>query len=128
VLLVGSSVTLRWGELGIRRADVRRLTLGLIATIALGAGFLGVQIFEYALLEHMPQTDAYWSTFYTIISFHGAHVLLGLMMLAMNLVRARQGHFTADRHLAVQNGALYWHMVDLVWIGIVAALYLSPRL
>ena len=49
-------------------------------------------------------------------------------MLAMNLFRAGRGHFTSERHLAVQNGAMYWHTVDIVWIGIVSALYLSPRL
>lgn len=127
-LLVSSSVTLRWGELGIRRGDVRRLTLGLVATIVLGGAFLVTQAVEYSRLEHMPQTDAYWSVFYTITGIHGAHVLLGMLMLAMNLVRATRGHFTSERHLAVQNGALYWHTVDLVWIAIVAALYISPRL
>ncbi len=127
-LLVSSSVTLRWGELGIRRGDVRRLTLGLVATIALGGAFLATQAVEYSRLEHMPQTDAYWSVFYTITGIHGAHVLLGMLMLAMNLVRATREHFTSERHLAVQNGALYWHTVDLVWIAIVAALYISPRL
>lgn len=128
VLLVSSSVSLRWGELGIRRGDVRRLVAGLVTTIVLGAAFLGVQTFEYARLEHMPQTDAYWSAFYTITGFHGMHVLLGLSMLGMNLFRASRGHFTAERHLAVQNGGLYWHTVDIVWIVIVSALYLSPRL
>lgn len=127
-LLVSSSVTLRWGELGIRRGDIRRLTLGLVATIVLGGAFLATQAVEYARLEHTPQTNAYWSVFYTITGVHGVHVLLGLLILAMNLVRATRGHFTSDRHLAVQNGALYWHTVDIVWIAIVAALYISPRL
>ena len=128
VLLVGSSATLRWGEVGIRRGDRRRLTMGLAATIVLGAAFLALQAIEYARLEQMPQTNAYWSSFYTITGVHGAHVLLGLLMLTMNLIRATRGHFTSDRHLAVQNGALYWHTVDIVWIVIVTALYLSPRL
>lgn len=118
----------RYGETGIRRGDVRRLTLSLVATIVLGGAFLATQVVEYARLEHMPQTNAYWSVFYTITGIHGAHVLLGLLMLAMNLVRATRGHFTSERHLAVQNGALYWHTVDLVWIAIVIALYISPRL
>jgi cytochrome c oxidase subunit 3 len=52
---------------------------------------------------------------------------MGLLMLAMNLVRATLGHFTSDRRLAVQTGALYWHMVDAVWLGIFVSLYLLPR-
>ena len=49
-------------------------------------------------------------------------------MLAMNLTRASLGHFTSDRRLAVQNGALYWHMVDAIWLLIFTTLYLLPRL
>lgn len=128
VLLLSSSATLRWGELGIRRGDVRRLVIGLSATLALGSVFLSLQLVEFARLEHLPQSDAYWSMFYTITGFHGAHVFLGLLMLAMNLVRALRGHFTASRYLAVQNGSLYWHTVDIVWIAIVSILYLAPHL
>ena len=127
VLLVSSSVTLWWGEQGIKRGDARRLTIGLVLTLLLGASFLVLQMVEYAKEEHMPQTDAYWSTFYTITGFHGAHVFLGLLFLAFNLVRNTRGHFTADRHLAVQNGSLYWHTVDAVWIAILASLYLAPH-
>ena len=127
-LLVSSSLTLRWGERGIRRGDAGRLTAGLIATLVLGAAFLALQAVEYARQEHVPQIDAYWSAFYTITGFHGAHVLLGWLMLAFTLARHRRGHFTAERHLTVENTALYWHMVDVVWIIIVCALYLAPWL
>ena len=48
-------------------------------------------------------------------------------MLTMNVVRASLGHFTSERRLAVQNGALYWHMVDAVWLIIFTTLYLLPR-
>ena len=82
---------------------------------------------EYAHTDHTPQTDAYWSLFFTITGVHGAHVAMGLLMLTMNLVRASLGHFTSDRRLAVQTGALYWHMVDAVWLIIFTALYLLPR-
>lgn len=128
LLLVSSSVTMRWGEVGIKRGDTKRLMIGLAATIALGLAFLGTQLLEYARLEHMPQTDAYWSAFYTITGLHGAHVMLGVMMLSTNLVRASLGHFTGTRHLAVQNGALYWHTVDIVWIAVLGTLYISPYL
>lgn len=127
-LLVSSSFTLRWGEQGIRRGDTRQLTRGLLITLVLGAAFLGLQATEYARESHMPQTDAYWSAFYTITGFHGAHVLLGWLMLAFNLLRNTRGHFTAERHLAVTNGSMYWHTVDLVWIAIVSTLYLAPWL
>lgn len=128
VLLVGSSLVLRWGERGIERGDNRRLVIALIVTILLGAAFLVTQGAEYAREQHMPQTDAYWSTFYAITGTHGAHVALGILMLAFNLMRAIRGHFSATRRLAIQNGALYWHTVDLVWLLILFALYLAPYL
>ena len=127
-LLVSSSLTLRWGEQGIKRGDRARLTLGLVATLVLGAAFLALQWLEFARLAHVPQNDAYWSAFYTIIGIHGTHVLLGWLMLVFNLVRNLSGHFTADRHLAVENGSMYWHTVDIVWITIVACVYLAPWL
>ena len=128
VLLVSSSFVLRWGEKGIERGDNTRLMIGLGITILLGLAFLGTQGVEYARSEHMPQTDAYWSLFFTITGVHGAHVVIGLLMLVMNFIRASLGHFTSDRRLAVQNGSLYWHMVDVIWLLIFSTLYLLPRL
>jgi heme/copper-type cytochrome/quinol oxidase subunit 3 len=128
VLLLSSSFVLRWGEKGIERGDERRLTIALGGTIALGLAFLATQGVEYARSDLMPQTDAYWSVFFTITGVHGAHVAMGLLMLGMNFVRASLGQFTSERRLAVQNVALYWHMVDGIWLVIVATLYLLPRL
>lgn len=127
VLLVSSSIVLRWGEKGIEQGDNTRLMLGLGVTIALGVAFLAVQAVEYSHADHAPQTSAYWSTFFAITGVHGAHVAMGLLMLIMNLVRASMGHFTSTRRLAVQNAALYWHMVDAVWLLIFTTLYLLPR-
>ncbi|MDQ2668152.1 MAG: cytochrome c oxidase subunit 3, partial [Gemmatimonadota bacterium] len=112
---------------GIRRGDSKRLAIALFITIALGVAFLVTQGVEYAREQHMAQTDAYWSAFYTITGVHGAHVLVGVLMLSMNLVRTLLGHFTARRHLAVQNGAMYWHAVDLVWLVLLVVLYLAPH-
>lgn len=128
VLLVSSSVVLRWGEKGIEQGDSTRLTIALAITIALGVAFLATQGVEYWRADHSPQTDAYWSTFFAITGVHGAHVAMGLLMLTMNAVRASLGHFTSQRRLAVQNGALYWHMVDGVWLLIFVTLYLLPRM
>ena len=127
-LLISSSIALWWGEQGLKRGDRARLTWGLIIALALGAAFLALQLVEYAHETHMPQNDAYWSAFYTITGIHGTHVLLGWLMLAFNLMRNLRGHFTAERHLAVQNGSMYWHTVDIVWIAIFACLYLAPWL
>lgn len=128
VLLLASSATMRWGETGIRRGDQTRLRLGLALTFVLGALFLLLQATEYRHNPLGPTVSAYHSIFYTTTGLHGAHVAVGLLMNAYVQVQAWRGHFSERRHLAVQNAALYWHFVDGVWVVILLALYLSPRL
>ena len=129
-ILLASSVVLWWGERGIKRGSAATLRLGLVGTLLLAAAFLYVQSIEYRhhLQKLTPQTDAYGSIFYTITGFHLAHVIVGVLMLLFVLARAMAGHFDGERHLAVQNAALYWHFVDVVWLLVVAILYVSPRL
>ena len=129
-ILLASSVVLWWGERGIKRGSAATLRLGLVGTLLLAAAFLYVQSIEYRhhLQKLTPQTDAYGSIFYTITGFHLAHVIVGVLMLLFVLARAMAGHFDGERHLAVQLAALYWHFVDVVWLLVVAILYVSPRL
>ena len=126
--LLASSATAWWGEQGITKGDSRRLRLGLALTFVLGVLFLSIQASEYAARETSWTTSAYDSLFITITGFHGAHVAGGLAMNLYVQVRAWLGHFDAERHDAVSNAVLYWHFVDGVWVFILAALYLSPRL
>jgi heme/copper-type cytochrome/quinol oxidase subunit 3 len=128
VLLLASSATAWWGEQGIKRGEDGRLRAGLAATMVLGLGFLLIQASEYAHRDTGITTSAYDSLFITITGFHGAHVAAGLLMNGYVQVRAWLGHFDATRHDAVSNAVLYWHFVDGVWLCILAALYLSPRL
>lgn len=127
-LLLSSSATAWWGERGLERGATGRLRLGLAATFVLGVAFLLVQANEYASRDASWTTSAYDSLFITITGFHGAHVAAGLLMNLYVQLRAWLGHFDAERHDAVSNAVLYWHFVDGVWLFILAALYLSPRL
>jgi heme/copper-type cytochrome/quinol oxidase subunit 3 len=126
-VLLLSSGALWWAESGIRRGDQTRLRLGLLLTLVLGTVFLGIQMVEYHHQSFTPETSAYGSLFYTITGFHGAHVAVGLLMLAVVGLRAWLGHFSARHHLAVTNVSWYWHFVDAVWLAVFASLYLSPR-
>jgi heme/copper-type cytochrome/quinol oxidase subunit 3 len=129
VILLSSSVTLHLASNAIRRADHAGLVRGVVFTIVLGAMFLAAQAFEYRERWETltPQTNPYGSIFYTITSVHGAHVLLGLLMLSFIGLRAGRGAFDSEHHLAVRNVSWYWHFVDLVWILIFTTLYLAPR-
>jgi heme/copper-type cytochrome/quinol oxidase subunit 3 len=127
LLLLASSATMWWAESGIRAGERARLGRGLLATLILGGIFLTIQGFEYSQTPFRAQTDAHGSLFYVITGFHSAHVAVGLVMLAVVLVRTRLGHFRPTRHLAVTNTAWYWHFVDVVWLAVFTTLYLSPR-
>jgi len=127
-LLLASSATMWWAESGIRAGRSARLRIGLVITIVLGAVFAAVQGLEWSQKPFGPATDAYGSLFFTITGFHGAHVIVGLIILAYILLRASLGHFTAERHLAVSTAAIYWHFVDVVWLFVFTSLFLTPRL
>ena len=126
-LLLASSGTMWWAERSIARGASGRLRAGLLVTFALGAAFLAVQGVEYSRETFTPRSHAYGSLFYAITGLHGAHVLVGLLMNVVVQARAWLGHFSAERHLAVSNAALYWHFVDAVWLAVFASLYLAPR-
>ena len=130
LLLMASSVPAYLAERSAKRGQQGRLRLSLLATLLLGAAFLGLQAWEYSdSLERMsPHDSAYASLFYTITSVHGAHVALGLLLLLWTLVAALAGRFSPERNLAVQNVALYWHFVHAVWLAVFASLYLSVAL
>jgi heme/copper-type cytochrome/quinol oxidase subunit 3 len=126
-ILLLSSGAMWYGESGVRRGDQSRLRTGLVLTLILGCVFVAIQIIEYGHQHFTPRSGAYGSLFFTITGFHGAHVLVGLLMIAFVTVRAWLGHFSERRHLAVTNVAWYWHFVDAVWLAVFTTLYLSPR-
>jgi heme/copper-type cytochrome/quinol oxidase subunit 3 len=129
-LLMASSIPAYLADSSIRRGEVDRLRLYLASTLLLGLAFLALQAWEYSdkLDALRPQTDAYGSLFYTITGLHGAHVIVGLLLLGWVLVWASRGRYGAHRHLAVEISSLYWHFVHVVWLFVFLSLYLSPRL
>jgi heme/copper-type cytochrome/quinol oxidase subunit 3 len=127
-LLLSSSAVLYAAERQIRRGRDRAARLAVALTIALGVSFLVAQFFEYRqrLREVRPTTDAYGSIFYTITSVHGAHVALGLCMLALVAMLPWIGPSRRTPHRALRTASLYWHFVDAVWLLIVSLLYVLP--
>jgi len=128
-VLLTSSAVLYVGERRVRAGAQGSARLAVGGTIALGLGFLVLQGFEYRkrLKELRPTTDAYGSIFYTLTSIHGLHVTLGLLMLGWVLLLPRLEPMHRPPHRPLHNAALYWHFVDVVWVLIVAVLYLLPR-
>ncbi|MCA1812420.1 MAG: cytochrome c oxidase subunit 3 [Halobacteriales archaeon] len=127
VILLLSGVTCHFAHTAIRRGDQQKLKLWLVATIALGAVFIGGQVVEYLSLASeglRVQSGTFGATFYMLTGTHGAHVLGGLGVLSICAWRAFQGQFDQKRHVAVEVSAIYWHFVDVVWVLLYAVVYL----
>ena len=123
IILVSSSFTMQFAVWAVRKNDHRMLRIWLAVTAALGAIFLAGQAYEYATLGFLPTNSIFAATFFTLTGFHGLHVLGGLLFIALCLFRALKGHFSAHRHLAVEAASIYWHFVDIVWIGLFTTIY-----
>ena len=126
-LLLSSGATLTWAHWGMLRNRHRQLCLGLAATVLLGSIFLCFQAYEYrhaySELGLTMGAGAYGATFFMLTGFHGFHVTLGTVMLAVILVRSLRGHFTPERHFAFEGVAWYWHFVDVVWLLLFVFVY-----
>ncbi len=123
VFLVSSSVTMQLAVWAIGRDERRRSLRWMGLTLILGAVFLAIQAYEFATNGFGLKDGVFGSTFYTITGFHGAHVLVGLVLIAIVANRARRGLISGSRHTAVEAASYYWHFVDVVWLFVITTLY-----
>ena len=123
LLLLSSGATVTWAHWGLMKNNRKQLTIGLILTIALGAGFLFLQAHEYAEAAFTIKSGIYGATFYMLTGFHGLHVTLGAIMLTVILLRTMKGHFDPEHHFGFEAVAWYWHFVDVVWLFLFVFVY-----
>lgn len=127
ILLVTSSFTLTWAHHALKKNHRKQLKIGLALTVLLGAIFLALQIEEYihaySELGLTLGSGIYGATFFMLTGFHGAHVTIGAIVLAVMLVRILRGHFSAEHHFGFEAAAWYWHFVDVVWLGLFIFVY-----
>jgi cytochrome c oxidase subunit 3 len=123
VLLVASSVTLQIGVRAIRQDRTRAMLVWLGLTILLGAGFLGLQLFDYSLLGFGVRDGIFGSLFYVMTGLHMAHVFGGVVFLVLVLVQGLGGQLTNAHHDSIEAGSIYWHFVDVVWICLFTTFY-----
>ncbi len=122
-LLVASSATVHLAGHRAEAGDERGTRRWTLLTIVLGAAFLVNQGLEYAALEFTATDHAYGSLFYLMTGFHGAHVLGGIVGIAVVLARGMRGQFSTEHHVAVEAVHYYWHFVDVVWVFLFLTIY-----
>jgi cytochrome c oxidase subunit III len=123
-ILLSSSLTMHWTLESAKSGNRFGLKAGILTTFLLGATFLFVQINEYVHVGFAPQDHAQGTIFYGLTGLHGAHVFVGLTLLAMVLVRAFRGHFTPTEHRGVEVPGIYWHFVDVMWVIVYTTIYI----
>ncbi|HIL62326.1 MAG TPA: cytochrome c oxidase subunit 3 [Porticoccaceae bacterium] len=127
VILVTSSVTVTFAHWALKKNQRILLPIWLAITVALGTIFLTLQVIEYrdayTELGLTMGSGIYGSTFFLLTGFHGAHVTMGTIMLAVMLLRSLRGHFSAENHFAFEAVSWYWHFVDVVWLFLFTFVY-----
>ena len=126
-ILLLSGVTVTIAHWALKEAKRKALIFWLFATVALGFFFVFLQAEEYIHaitdLGITPNSGIYGSTFYLLTGFHGFHVTMGAIMLAVIMFRSINGHFSNKDHFAFEAVAWYWHFVDVVWLGLFIFVY-----
>ncbi|WP_342363482.1 cytochrome c oxidase subunit 3 [Terrarubrum flagellatum] len=123
LILLTSGTTVTWAHHALLENDRESVKWGLWLTIALGALFTCVQAYEYSHASFAFKGSIYGATFFMATGFHGAHVLIGTIFLAVCLLRVYKGDFTPKQHLGFEFAAWYWHFVDVVWLFLFACIY-----
>lgn len=129
LLLSGTTVT--WAHHALQTGDRKGARNGLILTVLLGILFTAIQVYEYHHIltenlfysEEAAHAGLYGSTFFMATGFHGFHVLIGTIFLAVCLIRLMRGGFTPKQHFGFEAAAWYWHFVDVVWLFLFAFIY-----
>jgi len=121
LLLSGSTVT--WAHYSILQNNRKETIQALWYTVILGMLFTTCQAFEYTHAAFGFKDGIYASTFYMATGFHGFHVLVGTIFLAVCLRRSYKDEFSPEKHLGFEFAAWYWHFVDVVWLFLFVFVY-----
>ena len=125
LILLCSGAAATWAHHALAHEDDRKgLKNGLILAILLGMLFTAFQAYEYSHATFSFGGNVYGGTFYMATGFHGFHVIVGTIFLAVCLIRAQKGHFTKENHIGFEAAAWYWHFVDVVWLFLFASIYI----
>ncbi|PSH61296.1 MULTISPECIES: cytochrome c oxidase subunit 3 [Phyllobacterium] len=123
IILLLSGTTVTWAHHALLHNDRKGLITGLTLTVLLGILFSFVQGYEYVHAPFAFKDSIYGATFFMATGFHGFHVIIGTIFLAVCLLRSIRGDFTPQKHFGFEAAAWYWHFVDVVWLFLFFSVY-----
>ena len=127
VCLLVSSYTCGLMSLAINSRNRLGMYLGAVITFALGAAFLTLELREFADMiarGATPQRSAFLSAFFMLVGCHGLHVTLGLVWLVVMMVQVAVMGFVSSVQHRLLCFSLFWHALDIVWVGVFTVVYL----
>ena len=136
LILLLSGTTVTWAHHALQKGDRAGARLGLILTVALGVIFTWVQFaveypaagFSFGNMGDTTDANVYGASFFMATGFHGFHVIIGTIFLAVCLLRLLAGQLSPQKHFGFEAAAWYWHFVDVVWLFLFTFVYVMPYL
>ena len=126
-MLLFSSITYGFAMLGMARGNKNQVLIWLAVTLVFGACFLGIELYEFSELIHEgagPWRSAFLSSFFTLVGTHGLHVTFGSIWLVTLMVQVSRFGLTAANQRRLACLSLFWHVLDVIWIGVFTFVYL----
>ncbi|MDD5275441.1 MAG: cytochrome o ubiquinol oxidase subunit III [Methylovulum sp.] len=127
LVLLSSTLTCGFSILSLSKAKTPRLLFWMAITFLLGLGFVLMEYSEFhSLIWQGAGLDrsGFLSAFFTLVGTHGLHVSIGLVWLLVMMVQVVQKGLTAPVQSRLYRFSLFWHFLDLVWVGIFSMVYL----
>ena len=126
-LLLLSSITYGFAMLQVQLNKVRGTVFWLIVTALLGAGFVACELYEFVGLIHEGHgfwVSAFLSSFFALVATHGTHVTFGLIWMITLMFQLKKHGLTPENKRRLSCLSMFWHFLDVVWIGIFTFVYL----
>lgn len=123
LILLLSGTTVTWAHHAVLEGKTKDAARALALTVGLGFIFSCFQAFEYHHAAFTIKDGIFGATFYMATGFHGLHVIIGTIFLAVCWWRTVKGHFTPQSHFGLEAAAWYWHFVDVVWLFLFVSVY-----
>ena len=130
-MLLFSSITYGFAMLGMAKGNKNQVLIWLAITLFFGACFLGIELYEFSELIHEgagPWRSAFLSSFFTLVGTHGLHVTFGSIWLVTLMVQVSRFGLTAANQRRLACLSLFWHFLDVIWIGVFTFVYLMGML
>jgi len=124
LILLLSGTTVTWAHHSLLEGDRDTTKQMLWYTVLLGVLFSILQAYEYSHAAFGFSGNIYSASFYMATGFHGFHVMIGTIFLAVCLGRLYKGHFSPNHHFGFEAAAWYWHFVDVVWLFLFIFIYI----